>query len=263
MEQAEVHNYLRRYFQAGGAELLQSTVPKLEVQLNKTLDLELMNRPFYWHYLEKTGGEPKPLKLNLSTDMRSDTSSAEKVHFGSPRLHQIFASATEKGAITRLYENHHEKNQTALYPWLGLNVRISYTCHRRRDMIRSFGIQLISGETIDFFMKRLAPLPLVSAIPDYTFTMAHLVQPMSAVQRIKKYLLNDIRDQKHAWANEATKRMEDDLALLNRFYEAPDKENEAYNLEKAAIHQQYQPSIELTFINGGIFYLRKDTGEHL
>ncbi|QQK79750.1 hypothetical protein HUG20_07535 [Salicibibacter cibi] len=260
MEQAEVHNYLRRFFHAGGAGLLQNTPSKLEVQLNKMLDLELMNRPFYWHYLEKTGGEPKPLKLNLSTDIRADTPSAEKVHFGSPRLHQIFSSAAEKGAVTRLYENHHEKNQTPLYPWLGLNVRISYTCHRRRDIIRSFGIQLISGETIDLFMKRLAPLPLVSAIPDYTFTMAHLIQPMSAVQRIKKYLLNDIRNQKHAWANEATNRMEDDLALLDRFYETSDKENDdAYSLEKEAIHQQYQPAIELTFINGGIFYLRKDT----
>ncbi|SDI32210.1 YqhG family protein [Natribacillus halophilus] len=263
MKQAEVHNYLRRFFQAGGAEVLQSTPPKLDVQLNKTLDLELMNRPFYWHYLEKTGGDPNPLKMHLSTNMQSTAKAEEKVHFGSPRLHQIFASAADKGAVTRLYEQHDEQSQTPLYPWLGLNIRISYTCHRRRDDLRSFGVQLISGETIDAFMKRLSPLPLVPAIPDYTFTMAHLIQPTSAVQRIKKYLLDDIQGQKHTWANEATKRMEEDLSLLDRFYDERDEGSDAYMLEKEAIHQQYQPAIELTFINGGLFYLRKDTGAHL
>ncbi|MBB6448896.1 hypothetical protein HNR44_000845 [Geomicrobium halophilum] len=258
MEQAEVHNYLRRYFYAAGAELLHTRPPNLEVQLNKTLDLELMNRPFYWHYLEKTGGEPKPLKMNLSTDMHSETN--EKIHFGSPRLHQIFSSAVEKGAVTRLYEQTYQKNQTPLYPWLGLNMRISYTCHRRRDDIRSFGVQLISGETIDHFMKRLSPLPLVPAIPDYTFTMANLIKPLSAVQRIKKYLLDDIRSQKHTWADEATKRMNADLQLLDRFYEAREEEDTDYDSEKEAIQHQYQPTIQLTFINGGLFYLSKERG---
>ncbi len=27
-----------------------------------------MNRPFYWHYLEKTGGIPNPMSLTLITD---------------------------------------------------------------------------------------------------------------------------------------------------------------------------------------------------
>ena len=31
----------------------------MTVQLTIEMDKELMNRPFYWHYLEKTGGRPK------------------------------------------------------------------------------------------------------------------------------------------------------------------------------------------------------------
>ena len=40
----------------------------MTVQLTIELDKELMNRPFYWHYLEKTGGVPNPMKLTFITD---------------------------------------------------------------------------------------------------------------------------------------------------------------------------------------------------
>ncbi|WP_052363650.1 YqhG family protein [Geomicrobium sp. JCM 19037] len=88
--------------------------------------------------------------------------------------------------------------------------------------------------------------------------MAGLVQPTSAVRRIKQYLLGDISNRKHEWADEATKRMNEDLILLDRFYEE-EEVREDYDLEKKAIKEQYQPAIELSFINGGIFYLQNDT----
>ncbi|MFB4160542.1 YqhG family protein [Geomicrobium sp. JSM 1781026] len=257
MDQHKVHNYMYRYLEACGGTFLHTDYTNIEIQLNRDLDEELMNRPFYWHYLEKTGRTPEPMKMRLTTDMNS-TSGYEKVHFGSPRLHQIFQSAGKKGAHTRLYEQTNQGTNTPLYPWLGLNVRISYTCHRRRDDLRSFGVQLISGETVDGFMDTLREKKLVNSIPELSFKMAGLVQPTSAVRRIKQYLLGDISNRKHEWADEATKRMNEDLILLDRFYEE-EEVREDYDLEKKAIKEQYQPAIELSFINGGIFYLQNDT----
>ncbi|MDI5788447.1 YqhG family protein [Bacillus licheniformis] len=34
----------------------------MTVQLTVEVDKQIMNRPFYWHWLEKTGGEPNPMK---------------------------------------------------------------------------------------------------------------------------------------------------------------------------------------------------------
>ena len=51
-----------------------------------------MNRPFYWHYLEKTGGVPNPMSLTLITD--PDTApehiKGETIHFGSPVFIKFF-----------------------------------------------------------------------------------------------------------------------------------------------------------------------------
>ena len=63
----------------------------LTVQLTIELDKELMNRPFYWHYLEKTGGVPNPDRLTFITDSQNAPTNikGETIHFGSPRLHQM------------------------------------------------------------------------------------------------------------------------------------------------------------------------------
>ncbi|MFP3490273.1 YqhG family protein, partial [Staphylococcus sp. SIMBA_130] len=59
MHQENIHNYLRSYFLANDCRILNEKPGLLDVQLTIELDKELMNRPFYWHYLEKTGGTPR------------------------------------------------------------------------------------------------------------------------------------------------------------------------------------------------------------
>ncbi|EZH67749.1 hypothetical protein DH09_07420 [Bacillaceae bacterium JMAK1] len=256
MNQAKVHHYIERYLTTSGAQFLSQNPNDIEVQLTRELDEELMNRPFYWHYLDKTGAAPQPMQMRMTTSVDS-TNGFEKVHFGSPRLHQFFSSALNKGRFTRLYEQTAPHSRTALYPWLCLNVRISYTCHRRRDELRSFGVQLINGETVDNFMDVLRKRTVQSSIPEMAFKMAGLIQPKSAVARIKQYVLKELSTTKHTWADEAVRRMEEDLKLLDRFYhDQEESDQEAYRLEQAAIKEQYQPAIELNFINGGVFYLQ-------
>ena len=107
MQQQEIHNFLDRYFTATNCEVLEQSNGHMKVQLTIDLDKELMNRPFYWHYLEKTGGVPNPMQLTFITDQNnvSDTLKGEMIHFGSPRLHQIFQSTIKFGKFIRLFEN--------------------------------------------------------------------------------------------------------------------------------------------------------------
>lgn len=55
--------------------------------------------------------------------------------------------------------------------------------------------------------------------------------------------------------DEARNRWEQDLRLLHHFYEDVEEENESFETEKKALKEQYEPKINISFINGGLFYL--------
>ncbi|MDM5331038.1 YqhG family protein [Neobacillus sp. CF12] len=258
MQQLEIHNFLIRYFQANECEITENGPGYLSVQLTIELDKELMNRPFYWHYLEKTGGIPNPMKLTFITNpqIAPENLKGETIHFGSPRLHQIFQSTKKLSSYIRLYENHkHNNQQTPLMPWLCMNVKISYQCDRKRDIYKSIGLQLINGQMVEDFHDRLQNVQLTPKIPDYSFTLSPLVKPKSGMSRIENYLKSLIEQDDHSWADEARNRWEQDLRLLHHFYEDVEEENESFETEKKALKEQYEPKINISFINGGLFYL--------
>lgn len=258
VQQQEIHDFLIKYFLANECEVLENTPGHLTVQLTIELDKALMNRPFYWHYLEKTGGIPNPMRLTFITDKENapENIKGENIHFGSPRLHQIFESTKNLASYIRLYEQHaHSNRRTPLLPWLCLNVKISYQCDRKRDIFKSIGLQLINGQMVEEFQDRLQRMQLTPKIPDYSFTLSPLVMPKSGIRRIEGYLKSMIESDNHTWADEARKRWEKDLQLLNHFYEDIADGNESYETEKMALKEQYEPKINISFINGGLFYL--------
>jgi hypothetical protein len=258
MQQQEIHRFLEQYFQANECELLVNGPGFLTVQLTVELDKELMNRPFYWHYLEKTGGVPNPMRLTFITDQKNapDSQKGETIHFGSPRLHQIFQSTKSLAGYIRLYEKLNNLNQqTPLYPWLCLNLKVSYQCDRKRDIFRSIGLQLITGQMVEDFHDRLLKIPLTPKIPDYSFTLSPLIKVGSGINRIENFIKNGVDKEDHKWAEEAKKRWEQDLRLLDHFYENDEDKNESYEIEKTALKDQYEPKIVITYINGGLFYL--------
>ena len=258
MQQQEIHNFLISYFVANECSIIENKPGYLTVQLTIELDKELMNRPFYWHYLEKTGGIPNPMQLTFITnkEIAPEHIKGEIIHFGSPRLHQIFQSTKNLASYIRLYEKHNQiHNQTPLLPWLCMNVKISYQCDRKRDIFKSIGLQLINGQMVENFHDRLEQIPLTPKIPDYSFTLSPLVKPKSGMLRIENYLTSLINEDDHSWAEEARKRWDQDLKLLEHFYEEIEEENENYETEKKALQEQYEPKINISIINGGLFYL--------
>ncbi|MFZ7947273.1 YqhG family protein, partial [Neobacillus sp. 19] len=84
------------------------------------------------------------------------------------------------------------------------------------------------------------------------------VRPKSGMLRIENYLKSVIEKEDHSWAEDAKKRWDKDLNLLNHFYEDVDEENESYETEKKALQEQYEPKINISFINGGLFYLTEN-----
>lgn len=263
MQQQEIHEFLERYFLANDCEIKENQSGYMTVQLTIDLDKELMNRPFYWHYLEKTGGVPNPMSLTLITDPNRvpDNLKGESIHFGSPRLHQIFQSTKKLASFIRLYEKSPTANgqQTALKPWICLNVKVSYQCDRKKDVFQSIGLQLINGQIIENFHDKLLDLQLTPKIPDYSFTLSPLIMPKSGLKRIEHYLISNLEAENHSWADDAKNRWQKDLNLLEHFYKDykdVEEKGESYEIEKQALKDQYEPKINISIINGGIFYLR-------
>ncbi|MGD6815553.1 YqhG family protein [Metabacillus sp. 84] len=262
MNQQQIYGLLERFFKANYCDVSGNGAGSLAIQLTPDMDKELMNRPFYWHYLEKTGGEPNPMKLHLLTDRDAETESEkpEFIHFGSPRLHQIFRSAQKLGSFARMYEKSAAiQGQQPLHPWLGINITVSYQCDMKKDVVYSIGLHLISGTMVEGFQDRLNELVLTPTIPDFSFTLSPLILPKSGMQRIRTHIEQRISEDDHTWAEEAKQRWNADLMLLHHFYEDMEEKPEVYELEKGALKDLYEPRIHISVNNGGIFYLNEKT----
>ncbi|WP_408006736.1 YqhG family protein [Pseudalkalibacillus sp. A8] len=261
MLQKDIHNFLDRYFTANECEMLERENHLLHVQLTIELDKLLMNRPFYWHYQELTGAEPNPLKLKLRTEQSEEDKDGEFIHFGSPRLHQIFQSTRQLGSYIRLFENvqQNENAYVPLVPWIGLNIKVSYHCDRKKDFLHSIGLNLINGMMVSEFQGLLESKALTPKIPDYCYTMSSLIKPVSGIKRIEHYIEQVIQDDDPQWSIDARKRWQEDEELLDHFYQDIEELPESYHLEKQALKDLYEPKVVVQIINGGMFYLSNNT----
>lgn len=262
MKQQEIHSFLNQFFTSTECEVENHTGQYLSVQLTIDMDKALMNRPFYWHYIEKTGGIPNPAKLTFITDYQNVADvKGELIHFGSPRLHQIFSLTKKLGGFIRLYDNlpGTQMKQTQLTPWLCVNYKVSYQCDHKKDFFYSIGLNLITGHFITNFHDKMTAIQkdLAAKIPDYCFTLSPLIKPQSGIRRIEQFIRSEIEQDDHSWADEARKRWKQDEDLLNSFYEDLDEKPESYYNELEALREQYEPKIIASIINGGLFYLSK------
>jgi len=258
MEQAAIHDYLYHYFKASDCAILENRPGFLKIKLTVALDKLLMNRPFYWHYIEKSGEKGVTQTLTFKTNIEEDE--GEFIHFGSPRLHQIFHSSKTLSPSIRLYEALKPGiDQTPLYPWLGINTKISYCSDWKRDNTLSLGINLVNGTIVKAFQESMVALPLTPKIPDFCYTLSPMIKPIDGLYRLERIMKELILNDKHDWAKAAMERWEADLQLLTQFYEDYDESDEEITMifeqEKQALEAQYKPYVHVTIINGGLFYL--------
>lgn len=282
MNQAEIRSYVERYFHAFQSEFVESNEAYFSVQLPIEVDKDLGNRPFYWSYVEKIGMEPNPLTLTFIFDREQipEGIRGEELPFGSRRLHQIFDSAKKHGKYVRLYEEvsplapKSSFSSYPLVPWLCINYKIEFICDQKRDLLLPLGLNLISGEIVDGMYEKLERLPLTPKQPDYTFTMQPIFGLESAANRLEQYIQHLVDQEDFQWATEAKQRLEEERLLIESFYseeslrqKSAEEAKEEWAERKKKIEAekdmrlkelswQFEPRIQASVVNTGLFYLR-------
>ncbi len=253
----QVQSYLQTFFQETNCPILTEHPHYMTVQLTIDMDKKIMNRPYYWQYVESSGGEPNPAQLTLITDRASlrEDIKGEVIHFGSPRLNLLFKATRELGAFVQMYERSDNITETILTPWLGVNYKVSYFCDQTKEMLYSLGVNLMTGVVVENFQEKLRELELDSESPENTFKLPFVIKPARALERFEEFVEQMILRDDHTWAEEAKARWQSDLEVLEYFYVDMKDKPECYELEKKAMEEQYSPRIKLEAINGGLFYL--------
>jgi hypothetical protein len=256
----QIHSYLLQFFKENNCQILNANDHYINVQLTIEMDKKIMNRPFYWKYLESTDGVPSPAQLMFITDKNKlvEDIKGEVVHFGSPRLSQLFQATKELGSFVQMYERvvDNLETQTILTPWLGVNYKISYYSDQTKEILYSLGINLMTGYVREGFQESLSEVDLEKVVSGNTFILPYIIKPIRALERLDAVIENNIQQDDHTWAEEAKMRWKKDRDVLEFFYEGVENKPDCYEIEKEAMDQQYEARIKIDIINGGLFYLK-------
>lgn len=256
---------MTNYFTANQCEIVEKNNGKLTVQLTDVMDELLMNRPFYWQYVKKLGYPGEPMQVSFITNPERREEKGEWIHFGSPRVHQIFGTLTTKGKFTRLFEHVENIERTPLDPWLVINVKISYMGKHKKDEILSIGLHLINGAMKLDMMDHLRSIKLQNSIADFCYTITPMIKVASGYRRILQHIETKLQNEQHEWAQESWQHLQEEKQLLGHFYTDDEDESAAKLKEQELldIENRYQPRISIDIINGGVFYFTQKTSQHL
>ncbi|GLC88105.1 YqhG family protein [Lysinibacillus piscis] len=256
MHSQQIHQYLRQFFLESNCAILQDTIDYLTVQLTGEIDKKIMNRPFYWQYIEATNSEPAPATITCITNPAENSIGGVKVHFGSPILHRIFHATRELGSYVQLYETVDDSlGQIILTPWLAINYKVSYCCDCTKETLYSLGINLLTGVMKENFQDSIAIRDLDIEPADHIFHVQPIIKPLRGVERLNAAIQAIIAQEDHKWADEAWRRWQRDQRVLDYFYEDIEEKPEHYVLEKKALAERYTAKIKVDIVNGGVFYL--------
>jgi len=252
-----LEQFLSHFFTAHHCQVTSDQSGILSIQLSETMDRALMNRPFYWHYIKKMGQAGEPQTLTLITQQEKRHEKGEFIHFGSPRLQQILDYLKKNERFTKVFQNKTDiKNNTALHPWLVLNIKVTYIGKLQKDEVFSLGLNLINGMMKSQMMEFLNTLKLQNSIPNYCYTISPIIKLQSGFKRINSVIKNYIENQEHNWADESLEKLEEEINLLHSFYiDSTELNKRQMKKEMEEIKIRYQPKINISIINGGIFYL--------
>ncbi|WP_230199416.1 YqhG family protein [Bacillus ndiopicus] len=254
MNSQQINQFLHDFFIETGCDV-ERQEELLHVQLSIEMDKKIMNRPFYWRYIEATNGEPNPAQLKLTTSLQRGQ--GEIIHFGSPRLQQIYRVVEEFGAYVQMYEEADvTASQVLLTPWLAVNYKVAYCCDCTKEVLYSFGLNLMTGYMVLDFHSSLIQKNLIPTKPANGFCVQHIIAPQRGLERIQAALNEIIVEDDHTWANEAIVKWQREQRILDYFYDGVDDKPEMYEIEKQALQERYGAKIKMTIVNGGLFYLK-------
>jgi hypothetical protein len=227
LHQQQVRRFVERYLATFSAHIVESHSDYLTVKLPVEVDKDIGNRPFYWSWVEKMNLAYQPLVLTFAfhPDRMPDGLRAEHLHLGAGRMQQIFDSTKKHGRFLCMYEQNHgsmnslgHNRSTPLVPWLGLNMKVSLLCDKRRDILLYLGINMHNPRVVHDFTSFLFRLSLSPAIPDYFYTLDRRITVSQALEMAEQEITNVLDQEDHQWAEEARARLTEELAILEAYY---------------------------------------------
>lgn len=257
MKITDLHVFLQEYFVAYQCEITNSKDGLLTVQLNEQMDRVLMNRPFYWHYIKSSGNIGEPAQLTFITNPDKRDQDGEWIHFGSPRLQQIFNHLKSTSKCIKLFQRIEINKNTALHPWLLINLKVSYEGKQNKDELFSIGLNLVNGTMKTKMMELLHEVPLSLMISDFCYPISPLIKVNSGYLRITSVIEEYLENQTHDWAKESSMTLSEEIQMVQHFYENNSNE-EQLTKEINELEKRYAPSISYQVINGGMIYLTED-----
>lgn len=252
MDVQRIKQLTKTYFNTNHCRINDITNDVFEVHLTEEMDKKIMNRPFYWHYVEATQAKGEPKTLLLGTHTHYDNQEIEPLYYGSTRFQQILKDLTKDVSFIQAFESVDTDKKQPLYPWLLVNIKISYASIQIKDEIFSLGLNLITGKIVVHMMEHLQQVPMHATISDFCYLLTPMITYESGFKRLEHILDVYIEEQSHDWAVQSMKAMENELELLDTFYATETKEKQR---EKHAIKERYKPTITFNVLSGGVIYV--------
>ena len=198
----------------------------------------------------------------------------EDVLYGSRRLAQIWEASREEGHCVYLFEVPDEERRpktrsTAYEQWLGVCFKAEFSCDLKREELHFLGISLSRKTIVDHFDAQLKGRNLQPRLPEYTHVRPAALTLSAAASLLENYLMDKLSRLDYSWADQARVRLDEELAILDSYYEDLLKEtDEEKRTATADQHQsrrsemmwQYSPKITLTAITCGLFHLSSSGG---
>ncbi|ATF12851.1 hypothetical protein HPY28_03825 [Brevibacillus sp. HB1.2] len=228
MQQQQVRQFVERYLATFSAHIVESHPDYFTVKLPVEVDKDIGNRPFYWSWVDKMNLAYQPLVLTFTfhPDCMPEGLRSEHLHLGAARMQQIFASTKKHGSFVCMYEqqggllgNAGKRRSTPLVPWLGMNLKVSLLCDKRRDILLYLGINLHQPRMVADFTSFLFSLSLTPTIPDYYYTLDRKVTIQEALQMVQLEVEHTLGQEDQQWAEEARTRLREEMAILEAYYE--------------------------------------------
>lgn len=255
-------SFVKQFFLSHGCSIINDAPSHFTVQLTNEMDEEIMNRPFYWHYMKKMNREGVPMKLTFN-DTDQKQAGGIYLHAGTPKLHRLYNTAISKARTARLYEVVHQtKGQNrAMSPWLVVNGLLHFRGKHTKDEPISIGINLIHGTMMLGMMERIINMNFETTVSDYTFPMRPVISLTHAYKRMERHIETYVGSLDHQWAKDSLHHLEKETHLLESFYESEDIDLESFTKEREQIDNRYKPYIDMEVINGGLFYISQETSK--
>ncbi|WP_206831022.1 YqhG family protein [Alicyclobacillus fructus] len=225
-----------RYFASVGARTLVARSMYREYEVPIDVDKELIERPFYWMWVEASRQPVEPTVLRLAFDdaalsreearLNAELPAVgipgfakrriERIDFGSHLFDRILASAAQRGRAVCVREG---GEGSELVPWLMVNGIVSYSADINREEWFSYAVCLENLQIVDRFYERIRHRDLSGARASEILNHGrHTLR--EAWITLQEALRNHVAAQDDRWAEEAMIRLRDDLAQLSAYYES-------------------------------------------